>query len=100
MEDTLEAEELLALALHELGDGYACPAADYLGDLLLGDLIAQEGIRGIALLGGVFLVLELFLELGQLAVAKLCQLIEVVGSFGFFDLGAAGLDLLAELLHL
>ena len=38
----VEAQQLLALALHQPRDRDACPARDDLGDLVLGDLLAQQ----------------------------------------------------------
>ena len=91
-------QELFALALHELGDRDAGPPGDDLGDLLLGDAVAQQG--ALALLRGALLFLQLLPELGQAAVLDLRGAVQVVLALGLFHLGVELLDLLAELLHL
>ena len=48
VQDLVEAQQLLALALDQAGDRDAGPAGDDLGDLVLGDLLAQQ--PGLALL--------------------------------------------------
>ena len=97
VEDLVEAQQLLALALDQAGHRDAGPARDDLGDLLLGDLLAQELAAARLLLGELRLLLpELRLELRQLAVAQLGALVEVVLPLGRLDLLAHLLDLLAQ----
>ena len=45
VQDLVEAQQLLALALHQARDRDAGPARDDLGDLVLGDLLAQQPRR-------------------------------------------------------
>jgi hypothetical protein len=42
VKNRVETQQLLALALHETGDRNAGPSGDDLGDLLFGDLLAQQ----------------------------------------------------------
>ena len=51
VQDLLQPQQLLALALDQAGHRDAGPARDDLGDLLLGDLLAQELAAGLLLLG-------------------------------------------------
>ena len=92
-------EELLPLALHELGHGDAGPSLDDAGDLLLRDLIPQQGAF-LALLGDPLLGLQGLLELGDLAVLELRSLVEVVLPLGLLQRRVGVFHLLAELLHL
>lgn len=49
-QDLVEAQQFLAFALLEAGDGDAGPGGDDLGDLLLGDDLAQQSV--LPLFGG------------------------------------------------
>ncbi len=62
MEDLVEPQELLTLALHQRRDGDAGPAGDDIGDLGVGDLLPQQALPagGLLQLGG--LVRKLLLE--------------------------------------
>ena len=92
-----EAQQLLALALDEARDGDAGPAADDLGDLVLGDLLAEHPGGVGALLGGE--LGELLLEGGDGAVAELGDGVEVAGALEALALVAGLRELLADLLH-
>ena len=71
-------DELFDLALHEPGDGDACPLGDNLGDVLVGDLVGEHGLaRGVELVQLRFLLREDLLELRDLAVADLAGTLEV-----------------------
>ena len=50
VEDVLQVKQLLTLPLHEPGDGDSGPPLDDAGDLLLGDLVPQQG-TGLTLVG-------------------------------------------------
>ena len=92
-----EAQQLLALALDEARDGDAGPAADDLGDLVLGDLLAEHPGGVGALLGGE--LGELLLEGGDGAVAELGDGVEVAGALEALAFVAGLRELLADLLH-
>ena len=92
----LEPEELLHLALHELGHGNARPARDDLGDVLLVHLFLDHPPPAAGLGLGLQL-LELSLELGERAVLQLGHAVEVVGAHRLVDLELDLLDALAEL---
>jgi len=64
VQNVVEAQELLALALHQAGDRDAGPARDDLGDLVLGDLLAQPGLSALLLREPLRLGLEAPFELG------------------------------------
>ena len=93
-------QQLLALALHHLGDRDAGPARDHFGDLLRAHLRAQQPrLAGLRLVG----VLQLRLELRQLAVLQLGDLVELALALQLRDLGAHAVDLLLDVraaLHL
>ena len=99
MEDILEVEYLLLFTLHKFCNGYACPAADDLCNLLLCYLVAEETVVADVLFSLVLKLLELLLQSGQSAVFELCRLVEVVLTLSLVYLAAEMLDLLTELLN-
>ena len=68
MQDIVEVQDLLALALHELGERDARPAGDHPRDLLFRHGVTEKSVLLFALVARLF---ELFLELGQTAVFEL-----------------------------
>ena len=91
-----EVEQFLHLALHELAHRDARPLGDHFGDVVLGDLLAQERFAGVAageldLLGG-----QLAVEFAQGAVFQLGGLVEVVAALGLLDLELHLLDLFLD----
>ena len=68
VQDLIEVQQLLALALHEAAHGDACPACDDLGDLLLRDLFTQQAGPPLAFFEALLLCLQAPLELGEPAV--------------------------------
>ena len=93
-------QQLVALALHQLGDRNAGGARDHLGDLLGADHRAQQlrpavGRLGLAGLDGLRL-LQLLLELGQLAVLQFGDLVEVALALQLLDLETHPVDLLLQ----
>src|SRR4051812_18838878 len=99
VQDLVEAQELFALALHQPRDRNAGPARHDLGDLVVGDLLAQQRVVAALLLEAGLLGVQLALELGQAPVAQLRGAIEVVGALGLLDLAPDLLDLLAQALQ-
>ena len=99
VQDLVEAQQLLPLALLQPADRDAGPRGDDLGDLVLGDHLAQQPV--LALLGGELLLLgrEPALQLGEPAVAQLGGPVEVVVALGLLGLVAHLLQLAAQLLH-
>ena len=97
VEDLVQAQQLVALALLQPAHRDPGPGRDDLGDLLLGDHLAQQPP---ALLGGQLLLLgrQPPFQLGQLAVAQLGGPVQVVGPLGLLGLVADLLQLLAQLL--
>ena len=92
----LELKEFLHLALHQLGHRDAGPLGDHLGDVVLGDLLAQQCLVAAAgiellLLGG-----QLLVQGGQGAVLEFGGLVEVVAALGLLDLQLHLLDLLLD----
>ena len=100
MEDILQPQQLIPLALHQLGNGNPGPPAHDLGDLLLGDLVVEQAGIALALLGDPLLLLKLLLQGWQAAVFQLRQLVQVVAAFRLFNLAVDLVDLLPQLLHL
>ena len=99
MQRVFHAQQLVALALHHLADGDAGGARNDFGDLLGADLGAQQLRRGFLalVLAGLRLV-QLLLQLRQLAVLQLGHLVEVALAGGLLHLELDLLDLLADLL--
>ena len=95
-----ELEQLLALALLELGHGNAGPAADNTGDLVVGHLVAQQAFLPALALGDLLLLGQLFLQAGQLAVFQFRSLAQIIGMLGLLNVRVDLLNLLAQLLHL
>ena len=96
VEDLLQAQQLVALALDQAGDRDAGPARDDLGDLLFGHLLAQQAPLALRRREALLLGAELALELGELAVAQLGGAVQVVGALGLLDLPPHLLDLSAH----
>ena len=99
VEDVLQVQQLLPLALHQTGHGDAGPPLDDAGDLLLGDLIPQQR-AGLALVGDLLLRLQRFLQLWNPAVLQLGGLLQVVLPLGLLQVGVSLFQILTQLLHL
>ena len=99
VEDLLQMEQLFPFALHQAGDGDAGPALDDAGDLLLGDLVPQQGALT-ALRGDLLFGLQRLAQLRDAAVLQLSGLLQVVLPLSLLQLCAGLLQLLAQLLHL
>src|ERR1039458_706855 len=90
--------ELLDLALHHAGDGDAGPFGDNAGDILLVDLLFEEGV----LLDGLHLLLggeDVLFDLPEAAVAQLGGLFPIAGAAGFLLFLTQGVLLLFEGTH-
>ena len=72
MEQILEVDELLHLALDEPRDGHAGPAAHDLGDVLRVDLLLQHLLLGLEVGEARRRLLDLPVEIGDAAVTDLC----------------------------
>eukprot|EP01136_Pigoraptor_vietnamica_P037821 Opistho-1_new@106316 len=94
----LHVEQLLPLALHQLGDRDAGGARHHLGDLFGADQRAQQRRLAVdpalGLLG--LRVLELLLQLRQLAVLQLGDLVEVALALELLDLRADAVDVFLQ----
>ena len=99
VEDVLQVEELLPLPFHEFGHGDAGPALDDPGDLLLGDLVPEEG-PGLAVGGDLLLRLQGLPQGGDLAVLELGGLVQVVLPLGLFQFCVGALQVGPDLLDL
>ena len=75
MEDAGQTEQLLALALDQLGNGDARPAGNDAGDFLVRHLVAQKLVLALRGLGLLFLGLQFLLQLRQAAVLQLGGLV-------------------------
>ena len=99
MQDLVEAQQLLPFALLQPGDRDPGPGRDDLGDLVLGDHLAQQPAftlldRELLLLSG-----QPALQLGELSVAQFGGTVEVIGPLGLLNLPAGLLQLGAQLLN-
>ncbi len=92
MQPLLHVDQLLGLALEQPLDGHARPARDDRCDVVLVDLLLDH--RHAVEVGAI---LELLLELGQLAVADLGHALEVTGPLGPLGLDLQLVDLLLDL---
>ena len=81
----LQVQQLLHLALQQLGHGDAGPAADDLGDVLLVHLLLDEPVCALLLRQALLLRLELAFEGGQLAVLQLGGPVQIVLPLGLLD---------------
>ncbi len=86
VEDILQPQQLIPLALHQLGNGNPGPPLDDPGDLLLGDLIVEQAGIALASPRDPFLLLKLPLQVRQAAVFQLRQLVQVVGLRSAFSI--------------
>ena len=95
MQLALHDEQLVALALHQLGHRDAGGASHYFGDFFSTDLRAQEArrIRCALLFFGVLRFLELLFKDRQLAILQLGDFVEVALAGEVLDLVAQPLDL-------
>ena len=95
----VKVQQLLALALHELGDGDTRPLGDDGGYLVLGHGVVDHGV-GLALLAALLGLLELALKVGQDGVFEPCRSLVLIAQLGVFDVGMGLLDLGLESLDL
>ena len=98
MQNVLHVQQLFPLALHQLGDGNTRPALDDAGNLLLCDLIPEEG-AALTLVGNGLFLFQLLLELGQLPELQLAGFFVVVAPLGNLQIGFQLLDLFPQPLH-
>lgn len=98
LEDLVQPQQLLALALLETAHRDTGPRGDDPGDLVLGDHLTQQ--PGLALLGPQLLLLggEAAFQLGERPVAQFGGAVEVVGALGLVGLLTDPFHLLTQLL--
>ena len=99
MQALAEGEEAVAIRLGEAVGGDAGPARDDLGDVVEADRFGEQTLAVAGVVGGAGAGGELLLQFGDLAVAQLGDLAQVVTPFGglhlvlgFFQLQADGAD--------
>ena len=95
LEELLHSKQLVLLALEHLRDWDAGPLRDDLGDLLVGDLVAQQLVAAVVL--GLERLLEPSLELGNLAVLELGHAAEIGRAPRLLELRFRALELLFDL---
>ena len=98
VQDFVEAQQLLALSLHQPGDGNPRPPRHDLGDLGFGYLLAQQSARS-AVVVAVLGLFEAALEIREAAVLELGRLVEILPPFRLLDSAAGLFDLLLQLAH-
>ena len=91
-------QQLLTLALHKLGYGYACPSANDLGDLFICYLVTEQSMLLIVISSSLSLF-QLFFQSRELAVLQLSSLVKVVAALSFGNVGVGVLNVLTELLE-
>ncbi len=100
VQDLVQAEQLVALALLEPVHRDARPAGDDGGDLLLGDHLAQQPAPALLLRQPFLLDAQATLQLGYPAMTQLGGEFEVVVALGALGLLPDLFQLGAQLLHL
>ena len=88
------AQQLLALAFQHLRHRNPGPAADHLGDLVLGDLVLEQGED---LLIGALTLRQLLFQLRNAPVLQLTHLGQILGTAGALELVARLFQLLLDL---
>ena len=79
-------QQLLALALHQTCNRNAGPTLDNAGNFFIGDLITQQGVLALCLLGLCFFLFQLLFQFRQPAVFEFRSLVEVISFFCAFDI--------------
>ena len=92
----LHAQQLLRLALQQPAGRDAGPGGDHVGDVVGADLLLDHGVLG-GLLLGLGGLLQLPLQVGDLAVQQLGGGVEVAVALGAFGLAAQLVELLLQL---
>ena len=100
MQRVFQVQKLFALALHELADRNAGPAAHDTGNFLFRDTVVQQAVLAAGFLRRGFLLGQLLAESGEFAVLELGCPVQVIGAFGLFNLRIGLLDLLAQVVDL
>ena len=95
MQGVIEMQSLILLGFRQLCDRNVGPAGNNLCDLILGDCLVHE--REVLPLHLRLLGCELFLQLGELAVLKLCGLVQVIGLLRRLNFVVRVLNLLPDL---
>ena len=99
MQGIFQMEQLLLLPFHQLCNGNAGPALDDLCDLVLRDLIPQQGVCTLLILYSLLCLLQCLLCLRQLAVFQLGCVLQIVILLRLFDLTIQLFNLFPELLN-
>ena len=99
MDNIVEVEQLFALALHELCNGYTGPFCDYGRYLFLGHGVVNESIFG-ALLALLFGFCETFFKRGQIVIFEFCRFFVFVVKLSLLNICVSLLDFRLELLDL
>ena len=91
-----EVQQFLHLGLHQLAHRNAGPFGDHLGDVVFGDLLAQQVLIAMALAELRFFGGKLAAQVGQGAVFQLGGPVEVIAALGLLHLQGHLLDLLLD----
>ena len=99
MQHVRQAQQLFALALHQLSHRDAGPAGHDAGDFLIGHAVTQQAgfLLGIS---DFFFLFQLFLQVGQLAVLQLASLGVVAGAGSFLNFSLCTFYVSTQTLHL
>ena len=100
MDDLVQVQQLLALALDQLRDGYARPLGHDACDLLLGDRVVHQRVLAGALLGPLLGLGQLLFQRGQVGVLEPRGLLILEGHLRGLDLAVHALYVGLQLLHL
>ena len=84
VENVVHVKGFAPLALRQLGDRDARPFGDNSGNLLLCHALVNQ--TQILIFNSLFLLSQLFFQLRQLSVLKLCGLVQVISLLGGLDL--------------
>ena len=93
-------QQLLALALHQTGNRNTGPTLDNAGNFFIGNLVTQQGVLALCLLGLCFFLFQLLFQFRQTAVFEFRSLVEVISLFCAFDIRIQLLNICTQLLYL
>ena len=84
MKNVVHVKRLASLAFRQLGYRYSRPLGDNPGNFLLCHALVDQ--TQILIFNSLFLLSQLFFQLRQLSVLKLCGLVQVISLLGGLDL--------------
>src|SRR6185503_14159859 len=100
VKNIIQVKQLFALAFNQARYRDAGPLADDLGDLLFRDLFTKQAAAALVLDELLLFLFQAALQIGHLAMAKLCRLVQIIISLGLLDVTPEGFELFTQSLYL